>query len=87
MYVPVEQRGKGIASRVLQELEQWAGELNYKEIILETGKAQPEAIGLYQKSGYTTIPSYGQYAGVENSVCMKKSISHTAKQQAGASQA
>jgi hypothetical protein len=42
--------------------------------ILETGIKQPEAIALYQKSGYTIIPNYGQYTDVATSVCMKKLI-------------
>jgi hypothetical protein len=42
--------------------------------VLETGKRQPEAIGLYEKSGYKAIPNYGQYAGVENSVCFEKEL-------------
>ncbi len=74
MFVKPEQRGCGIARSILSELESWANELNFSECILETGWKQPEAIGLYQKSGYETIPNYGQYAGVENSVCMRKSV-------------
>ena len=74
MYVPKEYRRQGVARHVLQALETWAGELNFAELILETGKAQPEAIALYQKMGYTIMPNYGQYAGVDNSVCMKKCI-------------
>ena len=74
MYVPPEKRGRGIAGQVLADLEAWAKELNFTECVLETGKKQPEAIRLYRKSGYETIPNYGQYAGVENSVCMRKSI-------------
>jgi GNAT superfamily N-acetyltransferase len=72
MYVPPAHRGKGIASLVLQELEAWAKELNYNTCILETGWKQPEAIRLYQKNAYHTIPNYGQYAGVESSVCFEK---------------
>ena len=72
MFVKSEWRGQGIAKKILAELESWAAELNYSECILETGKKQPEAIALYQKSGYQLIPNYGQYEGVENSVCMKK---------------
>lgn len=74
MYVLPEYRGKGIAGAVLSNLEAWAVELGFTESILETGKKQPEAIRLYQKSGYTTIPNYGQYQGVENSVCMQKKL-------------
>jgi putative acetyltransferase len=72
MYVLPESRGKGIAANVLAELEKWATELGYKKCILETGKRQPEAIGLYKKNGYKIIPNYGQYAGIENSVCFEK---------------
>ena len=74
MFVRAERRGRGIAGKILAELETWAKELNFSECVLETGLKQPEAIALYQKSGYKTIPNYGQYAGVENSVCMKKLI-------------
>ena len=74
MYVREENRGKGVAAQILAELEKWASELNFKEAILETGKKQPEAIALYKKSGYEIIPNYGQYAGMENSVCMRKII-------------
>ena len=74
MFVKRDFRGKGIAQKVLQELETWASTLNYHACILETGINQPEAIRLYQKSGYNIIPNYGQYEGVENSVCMKKTI-------------
>lgn len=74
MYVPLSERGKGIAGKVLAELETWAGEESFTKCILETGKKQPEAIRLYEKSGYTLIPNYGQYAGIDNSVCMEKNI-------------
>ena len=74
MYTSPENRGKGIASKVLSELELWASELSYAKCILETGKRQPEAIALYNKRGYQVIPNYGQYADVEDSVCFEKKI-------------
>jgi putative acetyltransferase len=74
MYVVPEERNNGIATRILSELETWAGELSYAKCILETGKRQPEAIRLYEKNGYRLIPNYGQYAGVENSLCFEKEI-------------
>jgi GNAT superfamily N-acetyltransferase len=74
MYVAPESRNKGIASRILSELEAWARELSYTTCILETGKKQPEAIALYKKSGYQSIPNYGQYAGVDNSLCFEKRL-------------
>lgn len=75
MYVPPIFRGKGIATRILAELENWAKELGYQSCVLETGKQQPEAIALYKSCGYSITPNYGQYAGVENSVCFEKKIS------------
>jgi putative acetyltransferase len=74
MFVRKESRGKGIAVEILNELEKWAKEENYAFAILETGYNQPEAIRLYQKSGYEVIPNYGQYDGVDNSICMKKRL-------------
>ncbi len=74
MYVHPEFRGKGVAGSILKELEAWAAELSYAAAVLETGKKQPEAIALYQKSGYSLIPNYGQYLNVENSVCMRKEL-------------
>lgn len=74
MFVLPDYRGHGIALKILNELELWAAELNYREYVLETGKKQPEAIRLYQKAGYSIIQNYGQYQGVENSVCMMKTV-------------
>jgi len=48
MYTLPESRSKGIATKVLIELEKWASELAYQKCILETGKRQPDAIWLYQ---------------------------------------
>ena len=74
MYTSPESRGKGIATQVLTELEKWATELSFEKCVLETGKRQPEAIGLYKKNGYKLIPNYGQYAEIENSLCFEKDI-------------
>ncbi|MFY0624725.1 MAG: GNAT family N-acetyltransferase [Reichenbachiella sp.] len=74
MYVLPEERGNGFASSILNELEQWAKHLGYERCVLETGKMQPEAIALYQKCGYQTISNYGQYSGIENSLCFEKII-------------
>ncbi|MBT8384193.1 MAG: GNAT family N-acetyltransferase [Bacteroidia bacterium] len=74
MYTLPDYRGKGIATKILTALEKWVLELNYEKCILETGKKQPEAIALYKKNGYKTIPNYGQYAGVDNSVCFEKHL-------------
>ncbi|PZF72974.1 GNAT family N-acetyltransferase [Taibaiella soli] len=74
MFVQSTQRGKGIASAVLRELELWAKELGYAKCVLETGEKQFEAVALYHKNGYTVIPNYGQYADVADSICFEKKL-------------
>lgn len=74
MYVAPQVRGQGVASAVLVTLETWAAELGYTRCVLETGQRQPEAIALYTKQGYQRIPNYGQYVGVENSLCFSKEL-------------
>ncbi|MEO5998151.1 MAG: GNAT family N-acetyltransferase [Chitinophagaceae bacterium] len=74
MYTFPGSRGKGIATNVLIELERWATELSCEKCVLETGKRQPEAISLYQNNGYKRIANFGQYAGIENSVCFEKEL-------------
>lgn len=74
MFVLPEARGKGIASKIIVELENWAKELNYTSTQLETSQKLESAIALYRKFGYIDIPNYGQYIGVKSSMCMKKSL-------------
>ena len=74
MFVPIEKRGKGIAGKILTELQVWAKELGYKKCVLETGDKMIEAISLYKKNNFCIIKNYGQYSEVENSVCFEKVI-------------
>ena len=72
MFVLPEARGKGIASKIVNELENWAKEEGYTSCILESSCRLENAITLYKKTGFEIIPNYGQYIGVQSSVCMKK---------------
>ncbi len=74
MYVQAQHRGKGIAAQILHALEQWAKQEGFTACVLETGLNQPEAIRLYEKTGYKRIPNYGQYFGVDISICMRKEL-------------
>lgn len=75
MFVTAGARGRGVGSAILNELERWAAELGQAAMVLELGNNQPEAMLLYTKQGYTVIPNYGQYKGMEEtSICMRKEL-------------
>jgi putative acetyltransferase len=74
MFVVPEKRGTGLAAAILDELHNWARELNYSCAVLETGNRQHEAIRFYQREGYVLTENYGQYIGMETSICMKKKL-------------
>ncbi|WP_260203840.1 GNAT family N-acetyltransferase [Dysgonomonas capnocytophagoides] len=75
MFVLENNRGNGIASIILDELESWAKDLGYKKCILETGEMLPEAVKLYEKNNYSRIPNYGQYECLGSSICFAKELS------------
>jgi len=77
MYVSESQRGRGVASELLEELEAWSMERGVYKCVLETGINQPEAIGLYRKNHYVQIENYGQYKGVDASLCFEKILVQT----------
>jgi putative acetyltransferase len=74
MFVKPAERKLGVASSVLGELEVWAKEDGFSNVILETGSKQYEAIAFYQKQGYNAIPNYGPYVGMDMSVCFGKKL-------------
>jgi GNAT superfamily N-acetyltransferase len=61
MYVAPQYRGLGIAKALLGAVEDAARAAGRKRMWLETGTAQPEAIGLYERGGYTRIEDFGHY--------------------------
>lgn len=72
MFTDPEFRKKGLGSAIVKELENWASELNFKKAVLETSQDLKSAISIYEKNGFYRIPNYGQYIGVEQSVCYEK---------------
>ena len=74
MFVLPEMRGKQLAARMLQELETWAIEEGNNAAVLETGRRQVEAIRLYTIAGYSLTENYGQYIGMEESICYRKEL-------------
>jgi GNAT superfamily N-acetyltransferase len=61
MYVRPGYRGRGMGRRMLRHLEAFALEHGVNVLRLKTGIYQPEALGLYERSGYREIPPFGPY--------------------------
>jgi putative acetyltransferase len=74
MFVQKTHRGKGLSKKLLQELEGWALEKNYKAAVLETSIRFTVARNLYQTNGYKVVSNYPPYVGLAESVCMKKEL-------------
>jgi ribosomal protein S18 acetylase RimI-like enzyme len=69
MYVAPDARARGIARTMLAHLERASVEAGAEAMILETGTAQPEAIALYESSGYAAMERFGHYAWAEGNRC------------------
>lgn len=74
MFVKPELRGRQLAARLLRELEIWALEEGFTGAVLETGVRQVEAQRLYSIAGYSKTENYGQYIGMEDSLCYRKQL-------------
>jgi GNAT superfamily N-acetyltransferase len=61
MYVVAAARGQGLARRMLAHLEESARAAGARALVLETGLKQPEALALYESSGYVAVPGFGYY--------------------------
>ena len=78
MYVAATARGLGLARRMLAHLEADAAAHGAEVVVLETGLAQPEAIALYESSGYTSIPGFGYYQHAPLNRCYARRLPSTA---------
>jgi GNAT superfamily N-acetyltransferase len=74
MYVVPEARGKGLSRVMLAALEERAREMGASRIVLETGDRQPEAVSLYETSGYERIEGFGFYADAPLSLSFAKKL-------------
>jgi putative acetyltransferase len=74
LYVPHQNRGTGLAIRLMKALEEKAIQEGFSEARLETGIDQTEALGLYQKLGYDTTEPFGSYQKDPLSVFMRKKL-------------
>lgn len=74
MYVRDDRRGGGLARATLAGLEDDAREAGADWMILETGRPQVAAIGLYRAAGYEDIEGFGFYVGWPHSVTLGKPL-------------
>jgi putative acetyltransferase len=61
MYIRPQFRGLGYAKLMLDHLSEYARSRGVGLLRLETGIAQQEAIGLYERAGFSSIPPFGEY--------------------------
>jgi GNAT superfamily N-acetyltransferase len=61
MFVEPARRGRGYARALLADLEAAAARAGRRRMVLETAVRQPEAIGLYLRAGYASMPPFGTY--------------------------
>ena len=74
MYVVPSGRGLGLARAMLAHLEDTARDAGAEVMVLETGMRQPEAIALYESSGYLPIAGFGFYKDAPLSRCLARSL-------------
>lgn len=68
-------RGKGAATALLDECERIGREHGARRLILQTGDRQPDAVALYEKTGWRSIPVYEPYAATMPwSFCFDKAL-------------
>jgi ribosomal protein S18 acetylase RimI-like enzyme len=72
MYVATWARRRGLARAMLAHLEETARAAGATAMVLETGLAQPEAIALYESTGYTPIPGFGFYKDARLARCFAR---------------
>jgi DNA-binding MarR family transcriptional regulator/GNAT superfamily N-acetyltransferase len=58
MWVAATARGLGVGRRILEELEQHAGERRVGVLRLETNRTLREATGLYRSAGYAEVEAF-----------------------------
>jgi len=74
VYVVPEHRRRGLAQLVMGALEQTARRAGHRQVVLNTGPEQPEALGLYAALGYRPVPGFGVYACVADAVFLGKDL-------------
>jgi GNAT superfamily N-acetyltransferase len=74
MYVEPAFRRRGIAALLLDELERTAAAAGHRQLLLNSGDRQPEALALYARAGYTAVAGYGIYADAPGAVFLGREL-------------
>jgi putative acetyltransferase len=74
LFVPPEGRGRGLARRLMADLEARARAAGKRWVRLETGDALVAAVALYQTLGYRVRGPFGDYAEHPASLFMEKAL-------------
>ena len=74
MFVAGTARRRGVARRILAELERTAAAAGITRLILESGDQQPEAVALYTSAGYRPTTPFGLYAAEIGSIHLAKDL-------------
>lgn len=74
MYVVPAMRRRGLARRMLTELERDAAAAGASRVVLMTGTAQPEALAIYGAAGYRAVGPFGLYAGYPDARHLGRSL-------------
>jgi putative acetyltransferase len=64
MFVREKHRRRGVAQRMIAHLHEWAKDHGLKQLVLETGELQIEAVSLYQRCGYVRCDAFEPYASM-----------------------
>jgi putative acetyltransferase len=76
IYVRPAARGSGLGRAIIAAIEGAARSMGLQWLRLETGSRQPEALGLFQQSGYARRGPFGSYPlGDRWSIFMEKALS------------
>jgi GNAT superfamily N-acetyltransferase len=74
VYVEPAFRRQGLARLIVAALEDGAARAGHRSVVLNTGQQQPEALALYARLGYSSVPGYGIYACAPDAVFLGKEL-------------
>jgi putative acetyltransferase len=76
LFVEPSFRGQGVARSIIHMLETEARHRGITLLKAETGSKQPEAVRLFESSGFISIPPFGEYVDNPHSLCFEKRIAN-----------